>query len=142
MTKDENNLAALWQAWGSPAASDALRACGKAFQTMDGGIKPLAHNMRLAGPAFTVRCYPGATWAMEQALESAQAGDVVVVDAGGRDDVIIMGGLMSTRLHQRGIAGVIVDGAVRDVEDIIALGFPVFSRHVVARAGTFAEIGE
>ena len=86
-----------WMTWGSCAVSDALRACGKAFQTMDGGIKPLAPELRLAGPAFTVRCYPGATWAMEQAIENAEPGDVLVVDAGGRDDVIIMGGLMSMR---------------------------------------------
>ena len=109
---------------------------------MDGGIKPLAPELRLAGPAFTVRCYPGATWAMEQALDKARAGDVLVVDAGGRDDLIIMGGLMSTRAQQRGIAGVVVDGAVRDVDDILALSFPVFTRHVCSRAGTFAEIGE
>ena len=109
---------------------------------MDGGIKPLAPELRVAGPVFTVRCYPGATWALEQALEKAQPGDVLVVDAGGRDDLIIMGGLMSTRAHQRGIAGVVVDGAVRDVDEIRALNFPVFTRHVCSRAGTFAEIGE
>ena len=131
-----------WKAWGSCTVSDALRACDLAFQTMDGGIKPLAPELRLAGSAFTVRCYPGATWAMEQALEKAQPGDVLVVDAGGRDDLIIMGGLMSTRAQQRGLAGVVVDGAVRDVDDIVALNFPVFTRHVCSRAGTFAEIGE
>lgn len=109
---------------------------------MDGGIKPLASEMKLAGPAYTVRCYPGATWAMEQAIEKAEPGDVLVVDAGGRDDLIIMGGLMSRRAQQRGIAGVVVDGAVRDVNDILDLAFPVFTRHVCSRAGTFAEIGE
>ena len=109
---------------------------------MDGGIKPLCSEMNTAGPAFTVRCYPGATWAMEQAIEKAQPGEVLVVDAGGRNDLIIMGGLMSTRAQQRGIAGVVVDGAVRDVNDIHDLDFPVFTRHVCSRAGTFAEIGE
>jgi 3-hexulose-6-phosphate synthase / 6-phospho-3-hexuloisomerase len=56
--------------------------------------------------------------------------------------VILMGGLMSTRAKARGLAGAVIDGAVRDVDDIISLGFPVFSRHIAARAGTFAEIGE
>jgi regulator of RNase E activity RraA len=133
---------AEWCELGSPNVSDALRACGKPFQAMEGGITPLAPEMRVAGPAFTVRCYPGATWAMEQALEQAKAGDVLVVDGGGRPDVILMGGLMSTRMKARGIAGAIVDAAVRDVEDIIALGFPVFARHVCPRAGTFDQIGE
>jgi 4-hydroxy-4-methyl-2-oxoglutarate aldolase len=134
--------AAQWCELGTPNASDALRACGKAFQAMDAGIKPLAPTMRVAGRAFTVRCYPGATWAMEQAFEEAQPGEVLVVDGGGAPDVILMGALMSTRMQARGIAGAIVDAAVRDVDDIIALGFPVFSRHVAPRAGTFDEIGE
>ena len=98
--------------------------------------------MRLAGPAYTVRCYPGATWALEKALDLAPPGSVLVVDGGGVTDVILMGGLMSTRAQARGLAGAVVDGAVRDVDDIVALGFPVFSRGVCPRAGTFAEIGE
>jgi 4-hydroxy-4-methyl-2-oxoglutarate aldolase len=127
---------------GAANVSDALRALGKAFQSLDGGIHPVHSSMKLAGPAFTVRCYPGATWAMEQALELALPGDVLVVDGGACPDLILMGGLMSTRAKARGLAGVVLDGAVRDVHDIIDLGFPVFSRHIAARAGTFAEIGE
>lgn len=127
---------------GSANVSDALRALGLHFQAMDGGIRPLHPSMATAGPAFTVRCYPGATFAIEKALELARPGDVLVVDGGGYPDVILMGGLMSTRLKQRGVAGAILDAAVRDVDDIIALNFPVFSRYVCPRAGTFAEIGE
>lgn len=132
----------LWCELGSANVSDALRKCGKAFQAMDAGIRPLDRSMRLAGPAFTVRCYPGATWALEKSLELARPGDVLVVDGGGFSDAILMGGLMSTRAQNRGLRGVIIDGAVRDVDDIIALKFPVFSRHICPRAGTFAEIGE
>lgn len=132
---------AAWQ-WDSCVTSDALRACGSPFQGMDGGIRPLSLAMRLAGPAFTVRCYPGATWALEQALELAEPGDILVVDGGGRPDVILMGALMSTRAKARGLAGAVVDGAVRDVGDIIRLGFPVFSRHICPRAGTFDQIGD
>lgn len=127
---------------GSANVSDALRGCGKHFQAMDGGIRPIAPGMRLAGPAFTVRCYPGATYALEQSLELAKPGDVLVVDGGGYPDVILMGALMSTRAKQRGIAGAVLDAAVRDIDDVIALGFPMFSRHICPRAGTFAEIGE
>ncbi|MAE66884.1 MAG: hypothetical protein CMJ18_21715 [Phycisphaeraceae bacterium] len=134
--------AAEWCRIGSANTSDALRACGRCFQAMDGGMSALNRSMKLAGPAFTVRCYPGATWAMERALEEAAPGDVLVVDGGGRPDVILMGGLMSTRAHQRGIAGAVIDAAVRDIEEIEAIGFPMFSRHICPRAGTFAEIGE
>ncbi len=122
--------------------SDALRNCGCHFQAMDGGIRPLSPGFKVVGPAFTVRCYPGATWALENALELASPGDVLVVDGAGASDVILMGGLMSLRAQQRGLAGVIIDGAVRDVDDVVRLGFPMFSRHVCPRAGTFAEIGE
>lgn len=128
--------------YGAANVSDALRALGRHFQAADGGLRPVAPRMRLAGPAFTVRCYPGATWALEKALDLAPPGSILVVDGGGREDVILMGGLMSRRAHRRGIAGAVLDAAVRDVDDIAALGFPVFARHVCPRAGTFAEIGE
>jgi 4-hydroxy-4-methyl-2-oxoglutarate aldolase len=134
--------AAEWRRLGSANVCDALRNCGRFFQAMDGGIRPLSPEMSLAGPAFTVRCYPGATWAMERALELAPRGSVLVVDGGAVCDVILMGGLMSRRAQARGLTGAVVDGAVRDVEDIVALGFPVFSRGICPRAGTFAEIGE
>lgn len=131
-----------WTEWGSAAVSDALRKLGKAFQALDGGFSAIDPGTRIAGPAFTVRCYPGATWALEQALELAAPGEVLMVDAGGRSDVIIMGSLMSQRAKVRGIAGAVIDGAVRDVDDIRAVGLPVFSRFFSPRAGTHAEIGE
>lgn len=127
---------------GSANVSDALRQLGRYFQAMDGGIRPVAPGMRVAGPAYTVRCYPGATWAMEAAMEAARPGDIIVADGAGAADVILMGGLMGRRMHQRGVAGAVVDGAVRDTEQLASIGFNVFSRHVCPRAGTFAEIGE
>ena len=132
----------MWCQWGSAAVSDALRSLSRPFQAMEGGFAPLSMEHRLAGPAFTVRCYPGATWALEKALEFASPGDVLVVDAGGRPDLIIMGSLMSQRAKSRGIAGIVVDGAVRDVEEILDIDLPVFTRYVCPRAGTHAEIGE
>jgi 3-hexulose-6-phosphate synthase/6-phospho-3-hexuloisomerase len=79
---------------------------------------------------------------MEQALEKAEPGDALVVDGGASPDVILMGGLMSLRLKKRGIAGVVMDGAVRDIDDIVRLQFPVFTRFICPRAGVFAEVGE
>lgn len=142
MTSAETNRPDAWCDFGAAVVSDALRNCGKPFQAMEAAIKPVAPEMKTAGPAFSVRCYPGATWAMEQAFELAHPGDVLVVDGGATPNVILMGGLMSTRMQQHGIAGVVVDGAVRDIDEIIKPGFPVFSRHICPNAGTFAEIGE
>ena len=131
-----------WLLWGIANVSDALRKVGKCFQAMDAGIRPLVNDMAVAGPAFTVRCYPDATWAIEKSLELAQPGDVLVVDGGASPHVILMGGLMSIRAKLRGIAGAVLDAAVRDTQEIVSLNFPVFSRYVCPRAGTFSEIGE
>src|SRR3954469_10088148 len=119
---------------GRAHVSDALRRCGCAFQSIDGAIAPVSAEMRVAGEAFTVRCYPGATWAMEQAIELAPAGTVLVVGGGGWPNPILMGGMMSTRAQARGIAGAVIDGAVRDTAEIAKLGFPVFSRYVCPAA--------
>jgi regulator of RNase E activity RraA len=127
---------------GTAHVSDALRRCGFAFQAIDEGIKPVSSDMRVAGEAFTVRCYPGATWAMEQAIELAPPGSVLAVDGGASRNAILMGGMMSTRAQARGLAGAVLDAAVRDTDEITRLGFPVFSRYVCPAAGTFDKIGE
>lgn len=131
-----------WTTWGTAAVGDGLSGLGHPFQVMESVIKPIGPGMALAGPAFTVRCYPGATWALEQALELASPGDVLVVDGGAATEVILMGELMSTRAQQRGLAGVVVDGAVRDTAQVRALGFPMFARAVTCRCGTHAQIGQ
>ena len=111
-------------------------------QTMDSAIKPLDKGFRLCGPAYTVRCYPGATYAMERAVAEAPAQSVIVCDGQGSDAGVMMGELMSTFAQKRGVLGAVVDGAVRDVDDIIELGFPVFSRHITPRSGTFDQLGD
>lgn len=136
------NFAKSLLRFGSANTSDALRALGRHFQAMEAGIRPVFDGARACGPAFTVRCFPGATWAIERALDLASPGDVLVVDGGGHADVILMGGLMSERAKARGLAGAVLDAAVRDVDHIAAIRFPVFARHICPRAGTFAEIGE
>ena len=111
------------------------------FQTMDAGIKPIDNSLKLCGPAYTVQCYPGATWAMEKAIVEAPTGSIIVCNGQGSDAGVLMGGLMSSLAHTRGVAGAVIDGAVRDIEDVISLGFSLFSRHIVARSGTFAQLG-
>ncbi len=111
-------------------------------QTMDSAIKPIARHFRVCGPAYTVRCYPGATFAMEQAISNAPVGSVIVCNGQGSDAGVMMGEIMSTVAQKRGIAGAIIDGAIRDVEEIIALGFPVFTRHITPRCGTADKLGD
>jgi 3-hexulose-6-phosphate synthase/6-phospho-3-hexuloisomerase len=107
------------------------------------GLRPLTPGMRLVGPALTVRTYPG-DWAKPvEAIDLARPGDVLVIDAGGVGPAI-WGELATHSAIQRGLAGVVIDGAIRDSGDIVKLGFPAFSRLVMPNAGEpkgFGEIG-
>ncbi|MGA7578627.1 MAG: 3-hexulose-6-phosphate synthase [Desulfobaccales bacterium] len=107
------------------------------------GLRPLFPGIRLLGPALTVRTYPG-DWAKPvEAIDQAQPGDVVVIDAGGVGPAV-WGELATTSALQRGLNGVVIDGAIRDSGDITKLGFPAFSRLVMPNAGEpkgFGEIG-
>jgi RraA family protein len=94
---------------------------------MDARIRPVWAGARLAGPAFTVRVPPGVFPSMKDACEQAPAGSVLVVDGGGDLGRALWGDKMSARAIRRGIAGLVVDGAIRDRDGIEALGFPVFA---------------
>ncbi len=107
------------------------------------GYRPLVPGLRLAGRALTVRTYPG-DWAKPvEAIDLARPGDVLVIDAGGVGPAV-WGELATNSAIQRGLAGVVIDGAIRDSGDIVKLGFPAFSRLVMPNAGEpkgFGEIG-
>jgi 4-hydroxy-4-methyl-2-oxoglutarate aldolase len=98
---------------------------------MDARIRPVWHGARLAGPAFTVRTPPGEHLAVREAAERAPVGVVLVADGGGELGFALWGDKMSKLALERGLAGLVVDGAVRDVDGIEALGFPVFAAGVV-----------
>lgn len=107
------------------------------------GLRPIDTGCRMAGRAVTVRTYPG-DWAKPvEAIDIAEPGDVLVVDAGGVPPAV-WGELATHSALNRGLAGLVCDGAVRDTADIRGLGFPVFARHQTPNAGEpkgFGEIG-
>jgi 3-hexulose-6-phosphate synthase/6-phospho-3-hexuloisomerase len=107
------------------------------------GLRPVWPGARLVGTVLTVRTAPG-DWAKPvEAIDRARPGDVIVVDAGGRPPAC-WGELASESCLQRGIAGVAVDGAVRDTGEIATLRFPCFARHVASACGEpkgYGEIG-
>jgi 3-hexulose-6-phosphate synthase/6-phospho-3-hexuloisomerase len=107
------------------------------------GIRPLFQGIKLVGRAITVRTYPG-DWAKPvQAIDIAEKGDVIVVDAGGVGPAL-WGELATHSALQKGLAGIVVDGAIRDTYDIAKLKFPAFSRLIMPNAGEpkgFGEIG-
>lgn len=110
-----------------------------------GGVMHTAIRLRcggkLAGPAVTARLYPGDLIDPLEALAAAAPGDVVVVDAAGETETSVWGGLMAGLGRQRGIAGAVVDGAVRDIDEARDLGFTLYSRAVGPRASHTAFSG-
>ncbi|MBM4275582.1 MAG: DUF561 domain-containing protein [Deltaproteobacteria bacterium] len=107
------------------------------------GLKPLFPGIKMVGRALTVRTYPG-DWAKPvEAIDLAQPGDVLVIDAGGVGPAI-WGELATHSALEKGLSGVVIDGALRDAGDIVRLAFPAFSRLIMPNAGEprgFGEIG-
>src|SRR5581483_11320435 len=104
-------------------------------QVMDIGIRPLWPSMpRVAGPAFTVRCPPGDNLMLHAAIHRAAPGSVMVVEAGDVD-YAVAGGNVCAVAARRGIAGFVVDGVIRDLAEVRAMGFPVFARGVIPVPG-------
>jgi len=122
----------------TPNLSDAMQRHGALH-----GILPhlSGPTVRIAGPAVTVVTVNG-DWAKPvEAIDHAGPGDVIVVDAGGGPKAI-WGELASWSAHGRKLAGVVVDGAIRDLDAILELGFPAFSRSVSPDAGEPKGHGE
>ncbi len=87
----------------------------------------------LAGPALTVKARPGDNLMLHKAIDLAQPGDVIVVDAGGDLSNSLMGELMLAYAVRRGIAGFVLNGAIRDVDAFLATNLPVYAAGVTHR---------
>nr|QNO58001.1 3-keto-L-gulonate-6-phosphate decarboxylase UlaD [Methanosarcinales archaeon ANME-1 ERB7] len=126
----------LFMQVSTPNISDAMHRKG-----VMRGIKPLFDDIKLVGKAVVVQTFEG-DWAKPvEATDVAKEGDVIVVYAGSKQ-VAIWGELASWSCKQRGIAGIVIDGAVRDVAEIRRLRFPVFAKYVVPNAGEPKGFGE
>jgi RraA family protein len=96
-------------------------------------LRPMHRSGKLAGPAFTVRAGPGDNLMTHKAIDIAEPGDVIVIDAGGYLDQAIIGEIMASWAAKRGIAGFVIDGAIRDVAFIAAGSYPVYAAGVTHR---------
>jgi regulator of RNase E activity RraA len=94
---------------------------------LHGRIRALRPDMKVAGTALTVEVRPGDNLMIHAAISLARPGDVLVVDGKGDQTAALMGTIMMTACRQLGIAGVVIDGAVRDSLEIEEMEFPVFS---------------
>ena len=106
--------------------SDCLERRG-AFPSQ---IRPVSGG-RFVGSALTVKLYPGDLVDCLDALKVAGPGDAIIVDATGETETSVWGGLMAGLCLQRGVVGAVVNGAVRDIDEVRDLGFALYSRAVV-----------
>src|SRR5512142_3167449 len=116
------------------AVSDALDRLGLKGATR--GVRPLWPCPRIVGRAVTIKIKPAGMQASKQHLgtaasDAALPGDVIVMDSGGREDVSAWGGLLSLGAKHKGLSGVVIDGACRDIDESRDVAFPVYARAVV-----------
>jgi RraA family protein len=104
-----------------------LQGAAAAIRPMHGG------GAKLAGPALTVRVPPGDNLLVHKAIDIAAPGDVIVVDAAGVLEQAIIGDIMTSLAARRGVAGFVIDGAIRDAAELAARPFPVYARGVTHR---------
>ncbi|MGF1427235.1 RraA family protein [Kitasatospora sp. LaBMicrA B282] len=104
-------------------------------QVMDLGIRSLWTPVPLvAGPAFTVQCPPGDNLMLHAAIHRAEPGSVIVVQSGDLD-YALAGGNVCAVAQRRGIAAFVLDGVIRDLGEVRAMGFPVYARGIIPIPG-------
>ena len=104
-------------------------------------VKPAWPGAHVAGPAYPVRCSPGDNLGIHVAVTRAPAGSVLVADMGGARDFGYWGEVLTTGAEARGIAGLVIDGCVRDGAALAAHGFPVFSTGLALTGATKEQPG-
>lgn len=122
-------LLAAFQGVATPIASDNMS------RMFSGGtaLRPYHDGTPLLGVALTVRTRPGDNLMVHKAIDLAEPGDVIVVDAGGDLTNSIIGEIMTTMAAKKGIAGFVIDGAVRDTDAMKASSLPVYARGATHR---------
>jgi RraA family protein len=117
------NIIAEFAKFPTPDISDALNR----LYAMSNDIRNFVNDKKLLGPACTVKVYPGDNLMVHKALDIAKPGDVIVVDAGGSKCTAVFGDLVASKAKHLGIAGFIIDGLSRDLENLREVGLPVYS---------------
>lgn len=126
--------------------SDAMEALGYRGATY--GIRPLMEKWnKLVGPAVTVKLTAAGLEKPRHhlgvmAIESAEKGDVIVIDNGGKPDISCWGGILANGAKARGVGGVFIDGACRDLDDCAEIDFPVYARGTVVATARGRAIEE
>jgi 4-hydroxy-4-methyl-2-oxoglutarate aldolase len=104
-------------------------------------LHQLIPGSRAAGPARTVRCGQGDNLMVHAVMDRAQPGDVLVLTMPEPEPVALIGELLATQARGRGVAALLVDAAVRDVEDLCELGLPIWARWIRVKGATKTAVG-
>ena len=127
--KLEQSRLDAWRKITTGTASD----CMNRGQAMSAAIKPLKPGMRICGQARVVQCMSADNSVLHYANSTAEPGEVIVADTGGCHDAAVWGGVTALEAHMRKLGGLVVDGCVRDLAEILRVDYPVFCRGVVPR---------
>lgn len=132
-------LVETFAGFAAPDLADSMQRAGVVSSRIQPVYRPIP---RIAGPAVTVSAPEGAFNMRKIAMEMTQPGDVLVVAGRGNVHYAMLGGNIAKGLKHRGLAGAIIDGAIRDAGDMQAVGFPVYACGYATNAAPKAGPGE
>jgi len=133
---DKNKLKKAFSLVSTPNISDAMHKAG-----CMSGIRPIKNGFHMVGRAITVKTIDG-DWAKPvEAIDKANKGQVIVIDVNG-GKTAIWGELATWSAKKKELSGVVIDGAVRDLDDLIKIDFPIFSKYISSNAGEPKGLGE
>ena len=115
-------------------AATIWEAAGKRGD-MSPRIKPLFPDARIAAPAYTVKMFPGETFAAVRAVDEAPPGSVIVIDSGAAERGVCWGGTATFAAGRKGLAGVVTNGTIRDLAEVLERKFPIFATGTSLVAG-------
>lgn len=136
--RPEKNLIERLKGYGTPPLADGLNK----FNVMDPAIKPVWNGLKAAGPALTVRVRPGDNLMVHKAISMINEGDVIVIDTCGCMNYTVLGDLMASSAVKKKVGGIIVDGGVRDVDELRSKKYPVFAKYFTPAVGDKDGPGE
>jgi 4-hydroxy-4-methyl-2-oxoglutarate aldolase len=119
-----------------------VHEAGGRLAVVDVGLVQVIPGSRAAGPARTVRCAQDDNLMVHAAVAEAEPGEVLVLTMPEPVPVAVVGDLLATQAQGRGVAALLVDAAVRDVEELRELGLPIWARYVRAQGATKGEVGQ
>lgn len=120
----DRKLIERYREFESPDISDI---CNRMY-SMSSNIRNIVNTSKIVGKACTVKVFPGDNLMVHKALDIAEPGDIIVVDACGSNTTAVIGDMISTKAKHRGIEGFVIDGLVRDIPGLKNVGLPVYAK--------------